>query len=156
MEKQKRMNVTILLVFYIGVFIPVINGTINFLGNEINYQVNISHLNFGLGFNLIFLALMLFGLYTLFFRPKLKQISDWLVIVVVGLVLLMLILAKDASESFGIGYFILWFDWVAFIMLKFMPSVMETLYDYVVKIKDKLVTLLSEKSKDSNRIQEQE
>jgi hypothetical protein len=120
------MSAITLVVLYVSVYIPVIIGSINLLGNTANYQVNITNLNFGFGFNVIFLLMMLFGLYTLYYNQKLKQISDWVIIVILAAFLMILIAAKDSTESFI------------------------NVYDYVVKLFDKLGDILSKNQEEKD------
>jgi hypothetical protein len=94
--------------------------------------------------------MMLFGLYTLYYNQKLKQISDWVIIVILAAFLMILIAAKDSTESFGIGYVILWFDWIAMILIKFLPDIMINVYDYVVKLFDKLGDILSKNQEEKD------
>jgi hypothetical protein len=150
MSKLRKMSAITLVVLYVSVYIPVIIGSINLLGNTANYQVNITNLNFGFGFNVIFLLMMLFGSYTLYYNQKLKQISDWVIIVILAAFLMILIAAKDSTESFGIGYVILWFDWIAMILIKFLPDIMINVYDYVVKLFDKLGDILSKNQEEKD------
>ena len=149
MKKIRKMNAITLVVLYVAVYIPVFIGSIDFLGITANYQVNIVNLNFGFGFNIIFLLMMLFGFYALYYNQKLKQISDWLIIVGLAGFLMILIAAKDSTESFGIGYVILWLDWIAIILLKFLPDIMINVYDYIAKLFVKLDHLLSKNQEEN-------
>ncbi|QMS84640.1 hypothetical protein [Candidatus Xianfuyuplasma coldseepsis] len=158
MNTSKKLATYSLVLFYIFMFFPLFEGEGQTLSGTIYFAVTINYFGGAWIFKLVIAAVVLFGLFSLHYRPSLQKIARFVVAIFMAILLSLIWWATgDMSVTLSLGFYLEILALVIYVLAVFLPSTTEkgtaVVCKYVGKAGAFLEKTLGEKPKEETPVE---